>query len=476
MTQNRHSPFLLAGLTALAFGCLLAVARASSLVPGVPFASQAPSLALAGAAAATRLAMLAAIALLVCRKGRQMATWSFALAAALLLVGVGGLAALPFAGDATPLQIILAALAGAGEGCLLFFWVRELASTGAARCVLTVLAATVVAGLVVALAQATQGAGRVAVLVLAALVCGGFPLVLPRLKGSQDASEEAARAAYAASASLPWFSLVMVVACSFVGTLLYGMAQALFGMSVTAADPAWFGVTAAAGLALGVAVLTLAPDPARLSWLPPLALLLFALVVTLTTSWNSLAITLGALAGLMLGLHCLKWALIAVIASSAPNRDMVAALLVILCYGTLPYSLGCAFGEAVPLAPSSLSSAAGVMALVLVVILAAALVLARGHAAAPAPLAQRPAAPAKPTPDERLDELAARHGFTARELEIARLTARGNSSLRIAEILIISGSTVRFHQQNIYRKLDIHSRQDFFDLVNGETHGPGGSH
>ena len=59
-----------------------------------------------------------------------------------------------------------------------------------------------------------------------------------------------------------------------------------------------------------------------------------------------------------------------------------------------------------------------------------------------------------------------------RRAEIARLTAQGNTSNRIADILVISSSTVRFHQQNIYRKLDIHSRQEFIDLING-TDGDG---
>lgn len=76
------------------------------------------------------------------------------------------------------------------------------------------------------------------------------------------------------------------------------------------------------------------------------------------------------------------------------------------------------------------------------------------------------------TPESRLERIARRHDFTQRELEIARLTAQGNTSNRIADILVISSSTVRFHQQNIYRKLDIHSRQEFIDLING-TDGDG---
>ena len=59
--------------------------------------------------------------------------------------------------------------------------------------------------------------------------------------------------------------------------------------------------------------------------------------------------------------------------------------------------------------------------------------------------------------------------LTAREAEILLLTARGHSSTFIAEQLFISASTVRFHQQNIYRKLDVHSRQELLALVNEEN-------
>ncbi|MDO4533123.1 MAG: helix-turn-helix transcriptional regulator, partial [Coriobacteriia bacterium] len=70
--------------------------------------------------------------------------------------------------------------------------------------------------------------------------------------------------------------------------------------------------------------------------------------------------------------------------------------------------------------------------------------------------------------DERCDALVAAHGLTTREAEILLLTARGHSSTFIAEQLFISASTVRFHQQNIYRKLNVHSRQELLALVNEE--------
>ncbi len=50
------------------------------------------------------------------------------------------------------------------------------------------------------------------------------------------------------------------------------------------------------------------------------------------------------------------------------------------------------------------------------------------------------------------------HGLTARELEVLRLVAAGESNRAIASELVISEHTVARHLQNIFRKLDVSSR------------------
>jgi DNA-binding CsgD family transcriptional regulator len=63
----------------------------------------------------------------------------------------------------------------------------------------------------------------------------------------------------------------------------------------------------------------------------------------------------------------------------------------------------------------------------------------------------------------RLDALARKrgrgdHGLTARELEVLRLIARGQSNREIASALVISERTVARHVQNIFAKLRVSSR------------------
>ena len=70
-------------------------------------------------------------------------------------------------------------------------------------------------------------------------------------------------------------------------------------------------------------------------------------------------------------------------------------------------------------------------------------------------------------------ELIARsHGITNREVEIMLLVTTGRSAARIAESLGVSTATINSHVHHIYQKLDIHSRQELIDLLEGENdHG-----
>lgn len=67
--------------------------------------------------------------------------------------------------------------------------------------------------------------------------------------------------------------------------------------------------------------------------------------------------------------------------------------------------------------------------------------------------------------------IADRCGLTNRETEVMLLVSRGNSKNKIADILFVSSGTIQTHTKSIYRKLDLHSRQDLIDLVSREIDG-----
>ena len=58
--------------------------------------------------------------------------------------------------------------------------------------------------------------------------------------------------------------------------------------------------------------------------------------------------------------------------------------------------------------------------------------------------------------------------LSPREIEVFTMLAQGRDPARIQDALFISYNTVRNHIRNIYRKLDVHSRQELLDLVEAE--------
>lgn len=64
-----------------------------------------------------------------------------------------------------------------------------------------------------------------------------------------------------------------------------------------------------------------------------------------------------------------------------------------------------------------------------------------------------------------LHALAISHGLTDREEDILALIVHGRDAQAIASQLYISVNTVRSHSKSIYRKLNIHSKQELLDLI-----------
>lgn len=67
----------------------------------------------------------------------------------------------------------------------------------------------------------------------------------------------------------------------------------------------------------------------------------------------------------------------------------------------------------------------------------------------------------------RLCEFAGREkGLTPREVEVMQYLYQGYSVSKISEVMFIASSTVQGHSRNIYRKMDVHSRQELIDTIN----------
>ena len=73
---------------------------------------------------------------------------------------------------------------------------------------------------------------------------------------------------------------------------------------------------------------------------------------------------------------------------------------------------------------------------------------------------------------KQTDALRKHYGLSTREAEVLELMARGNSVPNIAEKLVVSENTIRTHSKRIYKKLDVHKKQDLLDLI--DEFGPEG--
>lgn len=69
------------------------------------------------------------------------------------------------------------------------------------------------------------------------------------------------------------------------------------------------------------------------------------------------------------------------------------------------------------------------------------------------------------TLEARCAKVAEQYDLTPREAEVFVLLARGRDAKYIEDVLFISNSTVKAHRHNIYRKLDVHSRQELLNII-----------
>lgn len=162
---------------------------------------------------------------------------------------------------------------------------------------------------------------------------------------------------------------------------------------------------------------------------------------------------------------------------------LVEVLSNILCYVVVPWYFDVSAADPVGL----FEPASSKIAVLLIVALGGFLVMhyaGRGGAAASSDhawvrttsgagssLAERlPSEPSQPvSPEEarraRCRALAAEHQLTERETDIMFYLSMGYSVKRVAELLVISANTVATHSSRLYRKLDVHSRQELMDMV-----------
>ncbi len=118
-------------------------------------------------------------------------------------------------------------------------------------------------------------------------------------------------------------------------------------------------------------------------------------------------------------------------------------------------------------ASASVGAFATVLGFLLIVVLAAFLLFFSSGTNLHAVTYAREPAPSAMDRESACQELARRHGMTQREQDVLCYVSLGYNVKKIGETLFISEHTVHSHAKAVYRKLDVHAKQEVIDLVNG---------
>lgn len=473
-------------LLAVGFGCLVGYARMASLgfvgyLSNGVVESVDPWYILRSV---TSLAVLALLAL------AGLFRW-FKITAPLMLVTTAMAASSAIAFAVIPdssLGAPVAVVAGASVAALMYAWMLLLSSRSPMTIVAVTLAGLCLAGLIIMGVPRLDASLGLIITVAAAFAAGACALLADH--GLASCTSDG-RPSKSEAARIPWLSVAMVLACGFLSTVLYGIAEQLTWLYRWTPNYPSFGLAAIATIAATVILILRHRSWMHLIWVPLFILLAAALALSCIALRESIQIAVGLMLASVFCAHYLHWMIFpALFSALRVPRAFLTGVVLFIANGSLATMAGDALGAVLPHSMQNLGGVAGLMVLALVA-LAAIVSLAYRRAfgavgffsGAPvaaidtaAPVESQPAiaeqtstsAPsAQDNPTDLLkghiNELAVEYGLTPRETEVAFLTVQGFSCAYIAEKLVVSNSTVRFHQQNLYRKFDVHSRNELIE-------------
>ena len=477
-------------LLTVGFGCLVGYARMASLgfvgyLSNGVVESVDPWYVLRSA---TSLAVLALLAL------AGLFRW-FRINMPVMLVTTAAAAASTIAFAAIPdgsLGAPIAVIAGASVAVLMYAWMLLLSSRSPKAIVAVTLAGLCLAGAIIMGVPRLDSSLGLVIAVAAAFAAGACALLSDRGLASCVPDGRPTRSE---TARFPWLTVAMVLACGFLSTVLYGIAEQLTWLYRWTPNYPAFGLAAVAVIAATAILILRRRNWMHLAWIPLFVLLAIALALSCIALRESIQIAVGLMLASVFCAHFLHWMIFpALFSALRVPRAFLAGAILLIANGSLATITGDALGAILPHSMQNLGGVAGLMVLALVA-LAAVVFLTYRHAfgavgffggtdvvdvrstaptepqsaivekastadAPPAPVAtSNPADLLK----DRIDALAVEYGLTPRETEVAFLTVQGFSCAYIAEKLVVSNSTVRFHQQNLYRKFDVHSRNELIE-------------
>lgn len=463
---------------ALGFGCMIGFARMCSL-GFVGYLSYEVSSALDPWYALRTGCMLVTFAVLAFA-GRNgwfsLGLKSFAVSSTFAMAS-----AIIFAVDVSEVaRPLVAVMGGVSMAVFMYVWMLLLSRHQPRVIVGTTLSGLLLAGIIIEGAPLVGPDVGLVIAVAAAFGAGAAAVLI-------DADLQSCRADgpldEAARARIPWLTVVMVVACGFFVSVLYGVSEYMTWLYDWRPNYVVFGFSILAVVAATALIVVRSRNWMHIAWIPLFVLFALAVVFACLPMRSTVQVAVGFMMAAMFSAHFLYWMIFPSILSTLnASRAFSAGILLICVSSSLASLVGDALGSVLPRSMQNLGSVAGIMAIAVAVLFAVVLIANRSRAGIAGMSADGPIGHAELGKLEesqlvtspldvlqvRIDECVVRYGLTPREAEVAFYTVQGFSCAYIAEKLVVSNSTVRFHQQNIYRKLEVHSRNELIELVSVE--------
>lgn len=380
---------------------------------------------------------------------------AIAASAAAAIAALGGQAQLGWA---------VALLGGCSVSLLMYIWLLLLARRSLLEIATSAITGAIVAdALIVGISRIGGDIGAFAAIPTALIAGLSAVLLVPDL----DSCAPDGPMNRNVLSDIPWFTLAAFVVCGFIATVVYGITQQLTWLYDWSPNYIAFGIAALAVIVATFTIMLLAPSWKTIVWIPQAMILAIALALSCFSIRESLQTSVGLLLASVFCSHFLHWAIFAAILSRIDaQRAVLSAILLLVSNNSLAMLAGNALGSSLPHSMQNLGGVAGIATLTLVALLSAAyLVIWLLRANEAVSESAKAATSIDAALESRLASMVLEYKLTPRESEVALLTALGFSGAYIAQKLVVSNSTVRFHQQNLYRKLGVHSRDDFIELT-----------
>lgn len=364
-------------------------------------------------------------------------------------------------GGASTLGPVIAVLEGAASATLMYAWMLVLSRQPMQSIIGACALGGGIAGLMIAGVPRLDDSMALVIAVVSAFAAGSALLLADRGLESLQPDGVPTKSELT---RVPWVAVVMVLACGFLGTTVYGIAVRLAWLHDWSPDYVAFGLAILTVVVATLAIMLLSRNWMHVVWVPITALLAVALGFACVSMRESMQIALGlVLASVFCG-HFLHWMVFpAMFSTLRIPRAFMAGMILVLANGSLATMAGNALGAVLPRSMQNLGGVAGIVVLTLVVLFAVTSVSYRRAFGVMGSGDVNRGSPSDLLAT-RVETHSSEYGLTPREIEVALLTAQGFSCAYIAEKLVVSNSTVRFHQQNLYRKFDVHSRNEFIEF------------